>query len=161
MAVFRYRMQSVLNIKMKMEEQAKMEFSLANMRLNEENEKLAQLYARQEGYLEEARKLRETSLNILKLKENQNAQERISEFITDQKLQVKKAEAEVEKARLVLQGYRVERKTHEKLKEKAFEAFRKEENRKESKEVDELTSYVYGRRIVAGNKVETDDRSGE
>ena len=37
-----------------------------------------------------------------------------------------------------------ERKTCEKLKEKAFEKFVAEENQKEQKEVDELVSYRYG-----------------
>ena len=37
-----------------------------------------------------------------------------------------------------------ERKTFEKLKEKAFEKFVAEENQKEQKEVDELVSYRYG-----------------
>ena len=38
-----------------------------------------------------------------------------------------------------------ERKTHDKLKEKAFEQFVKDENARESKEIDELTSYSYGK----------------
>ena len=36
MARFIYRMQSILNIKEKMEEQARMEFAAARMRLDEE-----------------------------------------------------------------------------------------------------------------------------
>ena len=35
---------------------------------------------------------------------------------------------------------------HERLKEKAFEQFMREENAAESKAVDELTSYTYGQR---------------
>ena len=35
---------------------------------------------------------------------------------------------------------------HEKLKEKAFEQFMKDENAAEGKAVDELTSYTYGQR---------------
>ena len=37
-----------------------------------------------------------------------------------------------------------ERKTFEKLREKAFQQFMEEENKKEQKEVDELVSYRYG-----------------
>ena len=37
----------------------------------------------------------------------------------------------------------VERKTHEKLKEKAFEEFKQELLHEESKEIDELVSYTY------------------
>ena len=37
-----------------------------------------------------------------------------------------------------------ERKIHEKMREKAFERFVAEVNAAEVKEIDELTSYVYG-----------------
>ena len=39
-----------------------------------------------------------------------------------------------------------ERKTQEKLKENAFEDFKKELNAAESKEIDELVSYRFGRK---------------
>ena len=62
-------------------------------------------------------------------------------------------ESEVDKAKNILEQKRVklqvamqERKTQEKLYENAFEEFVREENARESKEVDELTSYVYGKR---------------
>lgn len=56
------------------------------------------------------------------------------------------AEEKLERARERLAEVRMERKTHEKLKEKAFDAFLMEEKRQESKEIDELTSYTYGQR---------------
>jgi flagellar FliJ protein len=43
MARFRYRLQNVLNIKEKMEDQAKQEFSTARMLLDDEEEKLMSL----------------------------------------------------------------------------------------------------------------------
>ena len=61
--------------------------------------------------------------------------------------------SEVDKAKNILEQKRVklqiamqERKTQEKLYENAFEEFMREENARESKEVDELTSYVFGKR---------------
>ena len=39
-----------------------------------------------------------------------------------------------------------ERKINEKLTENAFEVFIREENARESKEVDELVSYTYGQK---------------
>ena len=89
-------------------------------------------------------------LDTLKMKENEAAIEYVKEEIVRQKRAVKKAEEELEKAREKLQEYMMERKTHEKLKENAFEVFKQEINREESKEVDELTSYVYGKRIIEG-----------
>lgn len=41
-----------------------------------------------------------------------------------------------------------ERKAHEKLKENAFEEFMKDELAAESKEIDQLTSYTYGQKLM-------------
>ena len=49
MAKFNYRMQGILNIKYKLEEQAKNEFAAANAALAEEEKKLAELNGT--GYL--------------------------------------------------------------------------------------------------------------
>ena len=148
MAIFRYRMQSILNIKQKMEDQAKMEFMIASGKLRDENEKQDILLTRLESYLTEARGLRTSKLDVLKLKENVTAQERMREYIEEQKICIKKAEDVLEQAKVKLQGYQIERKTHEKLKENAFQEYIREENRREGKEVDELTSYQSGRQIT-------------
>lgn len=70
----------------------------------------------------------------------------MEEYIEAQKENVRKAELLVEEARQKLQEVMIERKAQEKLREKAFEQFMAEENAKESKEVDELTSYTYGQK---------------
>lgn len=150
MAKFIYKMQSVLNVKEKMEEQAEMEFAFAMAKLDEEQERLLQLQEKRKYYEEEGARLRMAVLDTLKMKENEAAIEYVKEEIVRQKRAVKKAEEELEKAREKLQEYMMERKTHEKLKENAFEVFKQEINREESKEVDELTSYVYGKRIIDG-----------
>lgn len=146
MAKFIYRMQSILNIKEKLEEQARMEFAQANMRLAAEEEKLQQLKERKAFYEEEGRRLQQDSLKVMDILENQNAIERMKEFIDEQLLEVKKAEVAVEKARLALMEAMQESKTQHKLKEKAFEEFMREENAREAKEIDELTSYTYGQK---------------
>ena len=146
MAKFVYKMQSVLNIKEKMEEQAKVAFGAANAALRTEEERLQRLYQRRIQYLAEGALLRQALLDQLKLQENEAALNYIAEEIRDQKIRVKRAEEALERARQVLQEYRIERKTHEQLKEAAFEEFKAELAKEESKEVDELVSYVYGRR---------------
>ena len=55
MAKFIYKMQSLLNIKEKLEDQAKTAYGLARMTLNGEEAKLAQLIARKEQYVEQKR----------------------------------------------------------------------------------------------------------
>ncbi len=146
MAKFRYRMQSILEIKKKLEEQAKNEFAAARAALNEEEDKLEQLKKRKEAYEDEGRALRENTLNIMDIIENKEALLRMDEFIADQQLNVKRAQDRMEEVRLALQTAMQESKTQEKLREKAFEQFVKEENARESKEIDELVSYTYGRK---------------
>lgn len=146
MAKFVYRMQSILNIKEKMEEQAKQAFATANHQLMVEEERLARLRKRRIQYLEEGALLRQQVLDPLKLQENVSALDYIKEAIIDQRIRVKKAQETVDRARQVLQEYMIERKTHEQLKEAAFEEFKEELAKEESKEVDELVSYVYGKK---------------
>lgn len=146
MAKFQYRMQSILNIKLKMEDQAKMQFAQAQAKLNEEEEKLQSLINRKSQYESELKKLLQTILDIPKIDEMQNAIMRMEEFILEQKKEVDKAARVVEKARQKLTEVMMERKSHEKLKENAFEQFIQELNSAEGKEIDELTSYTYGQK---------------
>lgn len=146
MARFIYRMQSILDIKTKMEEQAKMEFAAARMRLDEEEEKQRVLEERKNAYEEKGRALLRDSLKVLEIMENQDAIARMDEFIALQQKNVEKAQQQLEEARVSLQMAMQESKTQEKLKEKAFEEFIHEENAREAKEVDELTSYTHGRK---------------
>ena len=146
MAKFVYRMQSILNIKIQMENQAKMELGQAQRKLLEEEERLQTLYDRKDYYLEEGRRLRMDSLKVLSLRDNEYAVARMEEYIEAQKENVKKAELQVEEARQKLQEIMTELKAQERLREKAFEQFMQEENAKEGKEVDELISYTYGQK---------------
>lgn len=146
MARFVYRMQNILNIKYKLEEQAKTEFMLANQKLQEEEEKLEQLQQRKHGYEEKVRQLLQDTLQMDRIKENREAVVRMEEFIKAQLVCVEEAQREVERKTAKLTQVMQERKVQEKLKEKAFENFLQEENAKESKEIDELVSFTYGKR---------------
>lgn len=147
MAKFSYRMQNILVIKTKMEDQAKSEYATCRMRLAEEEEKLEQLYQKQQMYEEQAVYLLSSRLDVLMITENKNSILHTEELINTQKVQIHMAEQALERARVKLQGYMQERKTHERLREKAFETFLREENARESKEIDELTSYTYGQKV--------------
>lgn len=146
MARFRYSMQSILDVKLKMETQAKQEFAAARAALDEEEARLAGLYGRKAQYEEEAARLRMGTLNFRDMEENKTAILCMENFIVDQKAHVREAERVLEQARMKLAEVMMERKTHESLKEKAFDEFLREENRREGKEVDELTSYTYGKK---------------
>ncbi|MCM1120329.1 MAG: flagellar export protein FliJ [bacterium] len=146
MARFRYRMQGILDIKLKMETQAKQEFAETRMKLDQEEERLAALRERRENYERRARERLIGALNSREMAENKEALLRMDEYIALQLLQVREAEKRLEQAREKLAEVMKERKSHESLKEKAFEQFLLDEKKQESKEVDELTSYVYGQR---------------
>lgn len=147
MARFRYRMQSLLDIKSKLETQAKQEFAAVKMALDIENERLEELKKRKASYEAEAEALLNGALKVQDIRDNKNAILKMDDYIVIQKQQIRAAEARVEAARQKLTGLMQERKMHEKLKEHAFEAFLEEEKKQEGKEVDELTSYTYGQRI--------------
>lgn len=146
MAKFIYRMQNILEIKLKMEDQAKTEFAAAKIHLDEEEEKLQFLRDRKAGYEEQGRALRRNSLKVREILENRQAIDRMDEFILLQLKNVEKAQQELDQAREKLTEAMKESKTHEKLREKAFDQFIHEENDREAKEIDELTSYVHSKR---------------
>ncbi len=147
MARFRFSLQNVLNIKEKMETQAKQEFAECIARLNEEERKLDVLVLKKHNLEEEAERLLMGNLNFRDIDDNQLARLQTEEAIHLQKEAIKKAEEEVEEARVKMAEAMMERKTYDKLREKAFEEFVAEENRAEGKVIDELTSYTHGQKI--------------
>lgn len=146
MARFRYRMQNILDIKTKLEDQEKNNFAAAQRKLAEEEELLRIALEKRERLAEEARRMRGEALNILKLKENEYARKYAEEQVKRQQLNVVVAQKNVEVARLKMQKAVQERKVHDKLKEHAFEEFLQEENAAEIKEIDQLTSYTHGKK---------------
>lgn len=155
MAKFRYRMQNILDIKQKLEEAAKMEFAEANARVMEEEEKLSLLHGRRREYEAEGKMLRKQQMHVPDIQHNIQALDVLRDMIKEQIKAVERAKQIQEEKRLALQSAMQERKTQEKLYENAFAEFIQEENTKESREVDELTSYKYGvQRRVENNQYE-------
>ena len=151
MARFRYTLQSVLDIKKKMETQRKQEFSMAKNRLDEEEKRMDALLHKKSEYEEKAKSLRMGTLHMLDIRENREAIRQMDELIAQQKKNVQAAAENLDDARGKLVQVTKERKTYESLREKAFEEFLLEENRQESKTVDELTSYTYGQKRQVKN----------
>lgn len=144
MAKFIFPMQNILNMKEKLEEQEKNNYSQANMRWQEALVKLQKLEKRLSAEKAKLQKEISFSLNVNKIRQQEEGIEVIRMYVRQQTLEVKQCEKEVEIARERLNEAMKERKTFEKLREKAYEAFRQEENIREQKEVDELVSYRYG-----------------
>jgi flagellar FliJ protein len=146
MAKFKYRMQNVLRVKEKLEEQVKMEFSMAQNAYRTEEEKLEALYERKNRYLLEGQELRKKTLHVREIQENKAALIQMNLYINDQIDVLEKARQALEEVQERLVLAMQERKTHEILKEAEFEEYKKEERAKESMEIDELVSYVYGKK---------------
>ncbi|MBQ8085518.1 MAG: flagellar export protein FliJ [Lachnospiraceae bacterium] len=143
MAKFIYRMENILNIKYKMEEQAKQEYMTVRMRLNEAEEELERLKRRKDGYFDTYRQLVSEKLKVLEIEQCKEAIILMDEYIAAQKQVVKSIEMELEVAIRKMNEAMQERKIHEKLKENQFEIFLQELNQEEMKEIDQLVSYQY------------------
>jgi flagellar FliJ protein len=143
MTKFIYKMESILQIKYKMEEQAKTAYGNAHARLRKEQKKLEELVDKRQYYEDKLTNLMHSKLKILDIKQCENDIEIMKYYIKLQQVEVKKAEQQLEAARIRLNDAMVERKTHENLKEKAFEAFMLEYEAEQRKEIDELVSFKY------------------
>lgn len=146
MAVFHFRMQNILDMKVKFEEQAKNDFAKAQKELADEEEALQALCDRKEAYLQEGVRLRAAAIRVQEILDNKKAIEHTDGLIEQQKVNVNVASKKLDAATKKMMDARVETKTYTKLREKAFENFLVEEAKKESKEIDELNSYRYKNR---------------
>ena len=145
MTRFTFRLESILSIKVKLEEQARMEFAAAKVRLNEEEEKLTALKERKAAYEDELKKLYIGNIDVRMINSTAQAIEVMESQIKIQGFAVKRAEKQVELATNKLNTVMQERKSMEKLKENKFAEYMREYNEEESKQTDELISYQYGK----------------
>ena len=113
-------------------------------RFNEEQDKLEQMFAIKKELEDYHRELAVGNLDVKELNESKNAIEYQREAIKKQLVEVKVAQKNLEMARIRLNENMKDRKTHEKLRENAFEEFLLELSAQEKKEIDELVSYRYG-----------------
>ncbi|MGN0240713.1 MAG: flagellar export protein FliJ [Candidatus Weimeria sp.] len=145
MAKFIYRLQNILNLKQMLEDQEKAQFAAAAAKEAEERDKLTKLLVRNAEY---QRRLQEAvsseSIDRKEITFLKNADMTMKSLIRDQMFAVRRAQNALEVERQKLDEARKERKTHERLKEKAFDEFKMELNAADNKANDELTSYTYG-----------------
>lgn len=143
-------MQSILNIKYKLEEQEKSKYRLAHQRYLESMDVLEVFKQRKESYESQYKELMKGRLDILELNFCKKSIDIWKDKIFYQEQVVKKRLDDENRARESLNEVMKERKIYEKLREKAFEDFLVELNEEEKKEIDELVSYTY-------NKPQTDE----
>ncbi|MDF2510874.1 MAG: hypothetical protein K0S04_740 [Herbinix sp.] len=150
MKKFRYSMESVLQIKLKLEDQAKISYGIARMKLTQEEENLERLKRKQSLLEAELRNLRAGRLDLYQIIQCEQAIEYTKTKIKQQLTVVRNAAHRLEVARIRLSDAMVGRKTQERLKEKAFEEYIQEFDAEERKEVDELNSFNYNSPMLSG-----------
>ncbi len=143
MAKFQYRMQNILDIKLKLESQAKIAYSQANAKYLEEDRILQDMMIRKMQYDEAWKEKMSGSMNVDEIRHARTDANNMKTLMRRQMVEVHKAQKQLEDAREQLNLVMQERKTQEILKEKAFEEFKAELEKQEAKEIDELVSFTY------------------
>ena len=143
MAKFVYRMQNILDIKNKLEVQARNSYAAARIKLSQEEEKLDRMFEQKKAYEENYRQQLSGNINILQINICKKAIELCKNQIKKQLVEVKVASLNLEAAQKRLGEVMKERKIQEKLREKAYEEFLQELNDQEKKEIDELVSFRF------------------
>ena len=128
---------------MKLESQAKIAYGVANQKYLDEQKKLQEIVLRRNSYEKILKESMTGKINVREVTHARADVNTMKTFMRRQMIEVHKAELALEDARRALNQVMQERKTHEKLKEKAFEQFLEEEKAAESKEIDQLVSYTY------------------
>lgn len=118
MAKFVYRMQNILNIKQKLETQAKMTYSLANQKYLEQQKILQEYMVRRVGYEQHWKKLMQGNLNLQEVEHARADVNAMKTIVRRQMVEVHKAEKELEDARNRLKTVMQERKVQEKLRKR-------------------------------------------
>ncbi len=143
---FKFRLQSLLNVKEKFEQQAKIVFGEETAKLKQEEDKLESLYKSKEDVLEKQRDSFTGTIDIHSFNEYRNYSLKLDQVIANQVEAVEVQRKKTEEAKQKLSDIIKERKTLEKLREKEVEEFKKEIQLAEDKQVDELVTYKFGTR---------------
>lgn len=141
MKKFRYSMESILKIKLKLEDQAKLAYAAARNRLTIEEERLSKMEQKKSSYEQEQREQCNSKLNVKRMKQLSEAIEIMKDNIKQQMAIIRTAAQRLEISRIRLNDAMIERKTQEKLKEKAWLQYLMEVNAEEQKEIDERNSF--------------------
>lgn len=141
MGGFSYRLQNVLNIKEKLEEQAKIELGNAINYLNKQENILFSYAISLNNLINEFNQKNGKSILAKELIELNSFIKYYKDEINKQREIVAKAKETVNQKRETLNKALIERKTFENLKETKFEDFIEEEKREATKQMDEINSY--------------------
>ncbi|GKX28986.1 hypothetical protein SH1V18_14660 [Vallitalea longa] len=143
MAKFQFRLQNVLNIKEKLEEQKKMELSNAHQLLDIEEKRLEHLTALRDDNIKILRNKVGNKITVKDIRDIGESNQYYSNIIIQQDIVVAKANDRVSFIKKELKEALIEKKIYEKLKENAYAKYYDEECKEEQKHLDEIVSYRY------------------
>lgn len=135
---FKFRLQKVLDLKMKDEEKIRMEFAKIQQKKIDIENNLENLESNYNKYA-----ISKDNDSIQNQKITINYLLALNNSIMDLSEELDKSTNELEKARKQLIDKQIERKSLEKLKEKKYGQYYREENLKEQKTNDEFASMSY------------------
>ncbi|PBI28409.1 flagellar export protein FliJ [Clostridioides difficile] len=135
---FKFRLQKVLDLKIKDEEEIKMEFAKIQQKKIDIETNLENLESNYSKY-----SISKNNDNVQNQKITINYLLALNNSIMDLSEELDKSTNELEKARKQLISKQIERKTLEKLKEKKYGQYYKEEQLKEQSTNDEFASMSY------------------
>ncbi len=146
MAKYVYKLQSLINVKEKLEEQKKNELAIQNNKLNKEKEILDNYYLEISDILQQQEEKQTLKINAFQMQQYIKYIDKLKLEIEKQVKVVEKEKQIAEKIRLELLEFTKAKKSLEKLKEKDYQNYLEEEKKAEQKIVDEIVSYKYNSR---------------
>jgi len=148
MAKFVYKLQSLLNVKIQMEDNLKNELGRAVQKLEAEKQRLKAIEMEREDYIFRINGESAKGIAVAKLKEFGSYVSYLKEKAEIQKENVNYAQNNVDRYREELIKVVQEKEMLEKLKEKKYHEYVKEQLREEQKLNDEIISYNYTKTLT-------------
>lgn len=144
--MFQFKLQSVLDYRLNMEEKIHNEFSNVKRYLEEQKAVLKMLMSERESLMNDLRNMKRAVLRADDVATVVGYVENIRRKEIEQKKAIHQAAEQVEKKRKELMEAVRNRKVMENLKDRQAEEYRKEMNEIEQKNSDEMSILKYGRR---------------
>lgn len=143
MAGFKFRLESFLSVKEKIEEQKKLEYGKALNKLEEEKQLKQKLLNEKQNLIFIFKKSIQNRVNPQEFQRYNRYIDFMKKKLRDQDILIDMAEKNAEKKRQELVESMKERKMLDTLKEKDKVEYLKEQQKKEQQIVDEIVSYQY------------------
>ncbi len=140
---FGFRLESVRNLKVQMEDNAKNHLALASRELEKQKEFLNGLKTTRESSISELNSKVDEGVSISQIRAYNNYFSFLKQKITEQKQNVNNAQNQVDIKRESLVKAVQERKILDKLREKKYGEFLKEQGKAEQQLIDELNSFKF------------------